>query len=641
MGLVVALGVPGCSQLESDRADAGEVGGRDAAGGDGGSSSAGGRSDSGTDNATGAACSSGGALRCAGSGSPAREVCQDGRWTATEACPEGEVCNGSASAEAGTCSSLLELCMGHAGEPVCLGADMHFCSADSISVRVEDCGSERLCQAGLAAGGCALCLAGAHHCDGAQLRRCAPDGNSYVDVEQCETPELCNESSGACTDAACLAGDKTCSGDQLRQCNSDQSGYEDLEPCGTGLCDEVAGECDVCVPGSRLCNAGNDGYRTCTSDGQGYMDFDCGTNTPNCVGNGTCVECTGPEQCDEPNPCRVAACNAGTCGSTDRPSGACTLGGGGAGVCSSGSCVECTSDDNPCPGDRAYCVDETCRPCDGPCPVGVACTLSGDCASGLCDGTCRPACSGTCAIGAACSDGGDCASGECTDGICSKTCGSVTLASQDDYDAVEDCTTIDGDLIIAWNSPVKDPLFANLTTITGDVGPTYSSGTNSMTGLRLPAVETIGGTVTLTATDVATIDWPELTSIGGDLAVVQALELTRFAAPELTSIGGPVQFTLDPKLTRLDMRALETVDGFFNIIQSPKLDTAYFDAVQTVNGSCSLGDLLFVSYGAVEPLWQASDQSADPGAIGCCVAGTGVTTINCNGITIFSPECSQ
>lgn len=208
-----------------------------------------------------------------------------------------------------------------------------------------------------------------------------------------------------------------------------------------------------------------------------------------------------------------------------------------------------------------------------------------------------------------------------------------------DYTNNAECTKINGNLVIAHNSANKDPLFSKLTSVTGDVGVTYSSGTNTMTGLRLPAIKTIGGGVTLTATNVATINWPELTSIGGQLSCINMADLTSFETPKLTSIGDSVQFTFDGQLTRIDMRALRTVGSFFNILFLDELDTAYFNMVQDVDGSVNLSGLMHISYSALQPLWNAGDRSEQPQQIGCCLAGTGVTQSNCGDINIFSPDC--
>jgi hypothetical protein len=529
-------------------------------------------------------------LRCAAGGGAAREVCENGLWVAAEACADGEVCNRSTDVAAGTCSSLFELCRGHADEPVCVGGEMHFCNADAVSTRSEDCGSERLCQQGLAAGACPPCLIDAFHCEARQLQRCKPDGSGYMDVMLCDTPELCNETSGACTASACLPGDKTCNGNELLQCKTDQSGYEHSADCMAGLCDMVGKQCDTCVPAAKICNAAGTGVRECTSTGQGYTDTACDAAKSHCIGNGTCVECSAPAHCT-------------------------TAG-------------------------RTNCVSNVCRPCASPCPVGNNCSLASDCASGICtSGKCRPSCSGSCALGAACVAANDCSSNECTSSKCTKTCGAVTITTQGDYDANKDCTRINGNLLIAHNSPVLNPEFANLTTVTGAVSVTYSSGLSPVTGIRLPLVQTIGGDVVLSGSKVQTINWPQLTSIGGQVQLISMGDLTSVEMIRLTSIGAPVQLTLDPVLTRVDMRALRTVNGYYNLALTPKVNAARFDAVQTVSGSVQLQDLKFVSYSSVQPLWEAGTRADAPQYVGCCISGIGITQSGCMGVTIFSEEC--
>jgi hypothetical protein len=629
-GLMLAVALSACSDLSYDDTDAGVVGAMSGTGGDGsgngGSSARGGNGGSAPggnggsisgsggavsgnggsgpidagpdappaiDGSTGEPCTTEAALRCTAAGGSARELCENGFWVATDACADGEICNRSADVAAGTCSTLFELCSGHANEPVCVGADMHFCDADGVSTRFESCGSERLCQQGLPAGACPACLIDAYHCEGRQLQRCKADGTGYMDAMLCDTPELCNATSGACTASACLPGDKTCSGNELLQCKTDQSGYEHSADCMAGLCDMVGKQCDVCVPAAKICNASANGVRECTTNGQGYTDSACEATKSHCIGNGTCVECSAPAHCT-------------------------TAG-------------------------RTNCVSNVCRPCASPCPVGNNCSLASDCATSICtSGKCRPACSGSCALGAACVAANDCASNECTAGKCSKTCGAVTLTTQGDYDANKDCTRINGNLTISWNTTVVNPEFANLTAVTGTVGVTYSGGNfNPTTGIRLPVLQTIGGDVVITGTRITTVNWPQLTSIGGQLASLQMPEMTSFETIRLTSIGGAVQFTFCPVLTRLDMRALRTSGEYYNIVSNPKLNTTRFDAIQDVVGAVNLQDLMFLNYNSVKTFWEAGNRSEPPSFIGCCIAGAGIAQFGCEDINIFSPVCMQ
>jgi hypothetical protein len=357
-----------------------------------------------------------------------------------------------------------------------------------------------------------------------------------------------------------------------------------------GLCDLVGKQCDSCVPAAKICNTTANGVRECTGDGQGYTDTACEAAKSHCIGNGTCVECS--------------------------------------------TAAHCTT------AGRTNCVTNVCRPCSSPCPVGNNCSLASDCASGICtSGKCRPACSGSCAIGAACVAANDCSSNECTSSKCAKTCPAVTITTQADYDANKDCTRINGNLIVAHNSAVLNPEFLNLTAVTGAVSITYSGGFNPVTGIRLPAVQTIDGDVVLSGTKIAQINWPQLTTIGGQLALISIGDLTTIDMIRLTSIGGPVQISLDPIVTRVDMRALRTVSGFFNLFQSPKVNTARFDVVQTVNGVVNLSDLMWVSYSAVQRLWEAGNRMEPPAYVGCCISGIGITQSNCGDINIFSPEC--
>jgi hypothetical protein len=634
----------------------GGSGGSDAAGSggtDGTDSGSGGSSEAGSGGGSGASgeggepapepdCTTEGELRCVGGGSPAREQCMAGAWVEAESCADTEVCNGSEDVEPGTCSSLFELCVGHADEAVCVGADMHFCNADALSVRVETCGSERLCEAGVTAGACPMCLADTFSCEGRQLRKCAASGNAWMDDMLCATPELCNATSGACTAAACLPGDKTCSGDVLQQCKADQSGYEPLPPtCGAGLCDAVGKQCDVCVPSSKICDAQNDGSRTCNTDGQGYTDAPCDPLTPHCTGNGTCVQCTTPTQCTETNQCKTATCNTGTgsCGSQNR-TGSCTLTGGGGGVCSTGNCVQCTSGSN-CSAGRTFCVSNVCRPCASPCPVGNTCSMASDCASGICtSGRCRPACTGSCPVGNECAVAADCASNECTSGRCAKTCGNVVLDSQmSSYTDSRDCTQI-ANLTINFDSAVLDPEFAQLTRVTGAVTAATSGGFHPMTGLRMPLLRSIGGALRITASNTRSISWPEITSIGDEIAAILMPQLTTFSMPKLQTIGGPVQIQMSDTMKVVDLRALTTAGDFFVVANMKNLTTARFDAIDSVQGNVALDGLYRVSWTAVKPLYDARQSGEDPLHIGCCVSPSATHQVhNCEDVNPLHPLC--
>ncbi|MDD9941994.1 MAG: hypothetical protein OXU20_13195, partial [Myxococcales bacterium] len=268
----------------------------------------------------------------------------------------------------------------------------------------------------------APCLPGSFACDGAVLQQCSAAGTAWERVEQCASPDLCKAASGMCTDSECLPGDTTCMGDTLLTCGSDFA-FSSMRPCEAGLCDGVAGQCDVCVPGTKDCNAPGTGTRTCKRDGQGYQESICPGGTPHCIDGGTCVECRTAADCDSDNPCETPVCSAGRCGTTHNRED-CRMPGGGNGTCSSGTCVECvTSLDCGLlaghPG-RPYCVRSECQPCPSPpCTVGTSCDSSQDCQSTTCKAsTCRPRCSGNCAGGERCAANDDCASDQCTNGTC-------------------------------------------------------------------------------------------------------------------------------------------------------------------------------------------------------------------------------
>lgn len=358
------------------------------------------------------ACTDEGAMRCAGTGSPARERCESGQWVSADDCAADEVCDSTDAATPGSCRPTAAHCLGNGGKSVCIDADMHQCSVDGVDVRTTACDSARLCQQGVEAGACPLCEPGTFQCEGAQLRKCDEAGLAYVDEELCDTAALCNALAGACTAAACLPTTKVCQGDDLQKCNAAQDGFELDQSCGAGLCDMAAGECDVCFPGTRDC-AGNTA-RQCNAQGQGYMETPCTGSADICTGDGVCVQCRNANDCTPPsNPCRVATCNvgAGTCGTANRPARYACAGG----VCNgSGTCVPCI-DDNDCGASQPVCSASGCVECidNGDCTQPINDCREAVCQSNSCvtrnkqqDATCSSA------GGSVCDGGGNCV--ECT-----------------------------------------------------------------------------------------------------------------------------------------------------------------------------------------------------------------------------------
>ncbi|HMI90266.1 MAG TPA: hypothetical protein VK509_02830 [Polyangiales bacterium] len=328
------------------------LGGVGGVGGDGtggvGGDGTGGVGGDGTGGAGGEACSTEGELRCSAGGAGAREICQAGFWRAGEACASGAVC---VAADPMQCQSILELCIGSAGQAVCSGADLVPCDAQGIAGAPVTCRSAQLCELGKATGACALCLDGEHHCSELQLQVCAQGNASWQDVKPCDTAALCNEAAGDCTTAACSAGGH-CDGATRQHCNATRTGYDDVEECNAGLCDQANDQCDVCVPGAGRC-VGNTSY-VCASDGQREVSQVC---SKLCAGAGKCVACIVPGNCDPPsNQCQVATCDAmGMCGATSAPQNAsCPTG-----LCDGQGNCRCR-DTADCHSASLVCISGTC-----------------------------------------------------------------------------------------------------------------------------------------------------------------------------------------------------------------------------------------------------------------------------------------
>lgn len=211
-----------------------------------------------------------------------------------------------------------------------------------------------------------------------------------------------------------------------------------------------------------------------------------------------------------------------------------------------------------------------------------------------------------------------------------KVCASVSINSRATYEAARDCTRIEGSLYVSPETPLDHLTFLELTTITGDVAPMYSAHPHPLVELDFPSLHTIGGSVTLSATRVEDVNWPELRSIEGSLRVISTSELVRFAAPKLERIGSDLQITLVRKLETIDLRALKTIDGFAAIFLAPSLIETRFENIEVVGGEANLDGLMLLSTDAILPLWEASDRTRELGQIGCCIDDPAVVQSNCN-----------
>lgn len=132
---------------------------------------------------------------------------------------------------------------------------------------------------------------------------------------------------------------------------------------------------------------------------------------------------------------------------------------------------------------------------------------------------------------------------------------SIFLATQDDIDALDGVTQVNGSLVVIGNT---------LTTVT------------------LPeSVQSVGGYIDVKSATVTEFHAPGLTEVGGDIFVgtgVQVVDL-----PVLTQIGGRVDF-LSPDISTLTLPELRFVSSLFNISNVTVLQTASLPALEMVGG---------------------------------------------------------
>jgi hypothetical protein len=348
----------------------------------------------------GEACSTDGAMRCAGNGNATRqrEVCQGEFWMPAAECGEGEICTVSGGNSA-ACLGVASICRGNPGAVVCDAKGVLYqCGPDGVIKSSESCPSARHCQVGLAGSGCASCVPGEFRCQADKLERCDSAGMKFTTVETCAAGS-CDASGGVCRGKACAEKRSVCRADVLFACAPGETELKEVERCKPGLCNASTGACDACLSGQAACD-GETSIK-CATDGKKEDRKDCSLGGGHCVGAGNCVSCARDGDCPDPGACKQAFCNLakGTCEPQQQITGtACA-----SGVCSAnGACVSCnTAADCPAPGDcevKQCDAAGSCKPKAAPsgraCGNGGKCDGSGHCASCVADGDCPepPAC---------------------------------------------------------------------------------------------------------------------------------------------------------------------------------------------------------------------------------------------------------
>jgi hypothetical protein len=423
-------------------AGAGALGGSGGAG-NGALSGSGGAGASGTE-----PCATSGAFRCAANGGAKREQCTAGFWTAATDCSSGQVCSTAANGGAASCIAIADQCRGSEGKAVCDSqGQLTVCNPDGTVASAVPCKTTAHCQAGLADKTCAVCLANQEHqCQGVTLDVCAADGKSFTKQTDCQTAALCNALVGMCTASTCTPGQFACQTNTLVKCNTDGTGFESMKACGTGTCDAVGGDCNICQPGQKSCDTTSaNSVLTCNATGQGNDKSTC-TGTTKCAGAGTCVDCIVDADCGANKACQnskcvcAPACTGKTCG-PDGCGGTCGSGCTSTQMCgTNGTCVNNCGNGTVDPGEicddmnaintdacvncqKAFCGDgyvqlgvEQCDvqalewkgKCDKfcvrtvytPCPMGNECASDSHCATYTSEP--QSVCAPTCSSDAAC-----------------------------------------------------------------------------------------------------------------------------------------------------------------------------------------------------------------------------------------------
>jgi hypothetical protein len=402
---------------------------------------------------------------------------------------------------------------GAGGHPEC-GAPSDCPGADT------ECGT-RTCDAGVcgfsyAAAGTAVAKQVAGDC---QLATCdgqggttstADDTDLPVDGNEC-TEDVCkagvasNPPTGA--GSACSKGGSLCDGNgscaeclsatdcagavtecQHPTCDLGKCGTK-IQPVGAPVAAQTAGDClknqcdgfgDVqAVPDDTdVWDDGNDCTTESCSAGKKVSKpkasgAACGANGALfCDGAGACKGCVDASNCAAPqNPCMVAVCQNGACGSANKQNGAACDDGNActktdtcqAGACTGGNAVVCSASDS-C-HDAGTCDSKT-GACSNPakadgaaCSDGNACTKTDACQAGVCTGSNPVTCSaldachdvgicnavtGACSNpakqnGTSCNDGNACTKTDtCQAGVCTGA-NPVTCAAQDQCHDVGTC----------------------------------------------------------------------------------------------------------------------------------------------------------------------------------------------------------
>jgi hypothetical protein len=292
----------------------------------------------------------------------------------------------------------------------CLDVSLPRSEAIEIKLRSAACGDEF--DAGQPADG----QDGGSQLDAGLDRDADPDARSSACGSDCSDSDPCTDDlcvAGACTHSpfngarecdgiACTQGDMCNAGTCRPGAPNNAACADDGNPCSAETCVAGAGcnrsnagangqSCDdhIACTGSDVCNNGVcSGVDTC-SNGQVCS-----------AAQRICASCSGPQDCDDSNPCTNDTCSAGQCSHSNNTAScndgkSCTSND----VCAGGKC----SGTSTCPSD-ATCGGSTCACTDG---SETLCSASNTCVN-LANSTSD---CGLC--GRACASGDSCQNGAC------------------------------------------------------------------------------------------------------------------------------------------------------------------------------------------------------------------------------------
>jgi hypothetical protein len=343
------------------------------------------------------------------------------KWGPAQKCTSAELCT-----SAGT-----DHCIDGCPTPnlQCNGAELQRCNLvpnpetgnneAKWNETVAVCATAALCSE--ATGGCIAptCKIDDHICAENVLRSCNAARTGYVDTLTCDPDQICDPVGKQCD--TCLASSFSCDGALLRECSANGQTWAKTTDCtAASLCyaTGAAGRCYLCVPNEVAC-VGTTGVHTCSATGSAWSAtvsecadetglksctagklggrIACPAAAPSCV-DGTCVAlpCTGSaSSCIDADTSRT--CVDGTWVPVDCTDGPAQC------LLATGRCAECANTESSCQGNtRRFCVENAWQSeiCSGTTPicaagVCIACRGEADCAPGeTCDlssGACLPA----------------------------------------------------------------------------------------------------------------------------------------------------------------------------------------------------------------------------------------------------------